>query len=215
MWQRIDVGLANDAWARQADGVGRGIEIGTWCRTMRVLQAVKCARRINPDFAGVTWHWRSSPLDESDQRIIKGPEAVVLDDVARGTRELLEVYRLLGADLEDEGLRARLDRHHAELSAALARFIAARQGEGELPEAGDSERAQWRSLGLRIKGILSEEAKAGILAREAATESRALTEQIQAAREQHPAPAVLEVLTELAELLGEQAETLEAAARQG
>jgi len=152
-------------------------------------------------------------VNESDHHFIKEPGAVALDDVSRGTRDLLEAYRLLARDLEEGGLRALLERHQVDLCAALDELIAARQAEGELPDAGDVEHAQWRSLGLRIKGVLSREPEAAILAREAAHESRALAEQAEAARAQHRSPAVLEALARLAELIREQAGALEAAAR--
>lgn len=148
-------------------------------------------------------------MNESDHRIIKGPEAVALDDVTRGTRELLEVYRILVEDLAGHELHALLERHQADLSAAFGQLIATRQAAGELPDVGDIEHAQWRSLGLRIKGILSQEPEAGILAREAATESRALAKQIEAVQTQHPSPAVREALMRLAELVNKQADTLE------
>jgi len=148
-------------------------------------------------------------VNENDHHLIKEPATVALDEVARGTRELLEVYRLLAGDLEGHELRARLEGYQAYLSTALEQLIAARQAAGELPDAGDIEHAQWRSLGLRIKSLLSAEPEVAILLREAAAENRTLAEQIKGARAQHPSPAVLQALAQLTKVVTEQGDALE------
>jgi len=96
--------------------------------------------------------------------VIKDDRTAQLDVLTSAAEEMLELYRDLLAKLEDDGLQAELAGYVEEQSALLERLEASRRERGELPQAGDPERAHLRALAVRLRTFaMPEDGRASIL----------------------------------------------------
>lgn len=139
---------------------------------------------------------------------IKPEETIALDEVARRACALLEACGMLVDQLPEEVPGARLACERTKVASALERLTAARQQTGELPVAGDLERAQWHSLGLRLKSLFGDGSGTAALARALLSESDALAAEIAAARRFALPPDVADTLQDLAERVADLAGAL-------
>ncbi|HEU4618179.1 MAG TPA: hypothetical protein VFV10_09060 [Gammaproteobacteria bacterium] len=83
--------------------------------------------------------------------LIKNELSAQLDDVTRVASETLELFADLAAGVEPPELARLLDRQSKTLRRLVDEISEHRRRRGELPEAGDPERAHLRAAAARLR----------------------------------------------------------------
>lgn len=96
---------------------------------------------------------------------LKPEHTVAKDEVTAAAGALEERLAVLSElNLADEALATAIERSRKRLSAALDPLLQRRRGAGELPDAGQREKAQLGAVGLRVKSLFSEDSEAHVVA---------------------------------------------------
>lgn len=141
--------------------------------------------------------------------VLKPVEAVALDDVTRAGQELIErLDTIVALQLHDDELRQVLERHGERLAGEIDELCERRRRAGDLPAAGNMERAELAAIAMKARSFFSNETETPQVAAALIEEYRMLHDLIDDARavmaRDHPLHESLHGLDALLGEIGEE-----------
>lgn len=96
---------------------------------------------------------------------LKSEPTVARDEVTSAAGALKERLNVLSElNFEDQALTRAVGEARNALASALEALLECRRRAGELPDAGQREKAQFGAVGLRVKTLFSEDTEAQVVA---------------------------------------------------